>query len=311
MNTSDGRPTLSVVLASPDGEPRALEESLAALGAACEGVCCELIVVTASSPVTVSAALPRDASLRTFTLPAGTLTPLLWSHGCRAARGDIVAFTTAQCTVPRGWARAVVECIATGYTGVGGALELAPGACARDRAVFHLRYSAFAPAPLVPGCAPAHEIPGDNAAYMRDALLRHDASLERGFWEVDFHRRLRAEGATLALAPGMTVRFGRAPSLATLAAQRFRHGQHSGSWRVACGVSKRWRVIAAAPLVPAVLLLRVARSVRGERVGSGSGELRSLFRALPALLVLSSAWAAGEAVGALLHGSHGPAGDVA
>lgn len=304
------RPTISVVLASPDGDARALDESLAALGAACEGMCCELIVVTASPAVAVSAALPREATVRTFTLPSGTLTPLLWAHGCRAAQGDIVAFTTAQCTVPRGWAHAAVKCIAAGYTGVGGALELAPKACATDRAVFHLRYSAFSRAPLAPECTHAHEIAGDNAAYRRDALLRHDASLDNGFWEVDFHRRLRAEGARLALSPAMTVRFGRAPSLVTLATQRFKHGRHSGAWRVACGVRQKWHIIAAAPLVPAVLLLRVTRRARGAPAG-GAGELWSLFGALPALLVLSFAWAAGEAVGALLSGPDRGAGIVA
>lgn len=302
MSAADESLSLSVVLASPDGEPHALEQSLTALGAACEGLRFELIVVTASQPVRLTAVLPHGTAVRALALPRGTLTPLLWSHGYRAARGEIVAFTTAQCTVQRGWARALVQCIAAGFVGVGGGLELAAGASCTDRALFHLRYSAF------PGgggggsgvrCQETHEIPGDNAAYRRDALLRHDKSLDRGFWEVDFHRRIRAEGARLARAYEMTVQFALAPSLASLAVQRFQHGRHSGAWHVFSGVRKRWQIIAAAPLVPGVLLLRIVRRAAGPRAG-GSSALRPLFGSLLPLLILSSAWAAGEAVGALV-----------
>jgi hypothetical protein len=52
-------------------------------------------------------------------------------------------------------------------------------------------------------------------------------------------------------------------------------------------------VLAAAPLVPAVLALRVAR-----RVLPLGGHRWRFVAGLPLFLVLATAWAAGEAVGA-------------
>src|SRR5205814_4082254 len=119
----------------------------------------------------------------------------------------VVAFTTGHCIVDRDWAQAMLGAIAGGAAGVAGALSLADDAGPVDWALFYLRYSAFLgrgeSAPEV-----AHEIPGDNAAYSRDALARHAASFAQGFWEVDFHRRLRAENSAtrLLFVPGMGAR---------------------------------------------------------------------------------------------------------
>jgi hypothetical protein len=46
------------------------------------------------------------------------------------------------------------------------------------------------------------EIAGDNASYKRDAFLAYSTAWRDGFWEPEFHRLLRAEGKTLAFAPG-------------------------------------------------------------------------------------------------------------
>ena len=55
----------------------------------------------------------------------------------------------------------------------------------------------------------------------------------------------------------------------------------------------RARIVAAAPLVPLVLVARVAR-----RVWPLGRYRRHLLRAVPWLLLFASAWALGEAAGA-------------
>jgi hypothetical protein len=136
----------------------------------------------------------------------------------------------------------------------------------------------------------------DNAAYRRDTLERHSASFADGFWEVDFHRRLRREngGTRLEFIPGADAQFGPSSSFAPLARQRFAHGRHWGAWRVEQGVRSAWQVVVAAPLVPLVLGARIARRV----LRRPSHRVRFVL-SLPVVLALAAAWAAGEAVGAL------------
>lgn len=285
-------PVLTVVVACIDAR-RTVAECLRSIATACEGLDVEIVVVDASSDGTAEVVRRVGVPVRLLENPGGTLAPALWAAGLATAHGQAVAFTIGHCRVGAGWAKGLLAGLESGATGAGGAIMLADGGTPVDWALFFLRYSAF----LGAGereVEEAHEIPGDNAAYRRDALQRHAASFSAGFWEVDFHRRIRAEGARLVFVPGAAARFGSVAPLFSLVQQRFSHGRHSGAWRIATGVRSSWQVIAAAPLVPFLLTLRIARRVlvrRAERV-------RFLI-SLPALFLLASAWAAGEAWGAV------------
>jgi hypothetical protein len=157
--------------------------------------------------------------------------------------------------------------------------------------VYFLRYSAVMPERVGAESHPP-EPAGDNAVYRRDDLVRHASSLRDGFWELDFHRRVRAEGGELVFEPSAVMRFAGGSPLGTIARHRFAHGRHSGASRVAAGARRRWQVIAAAPLVPLVLLNRIAKR-------TGRAQRGSLLRSIPAFAVLASSWAAGEAWGAI------------
>lgn len=284
-------PALSVVIACTDAR-RTIAACLRSITSACEGVNAEVIVVDASADGTADIAR-TDGLIKVIGMPRGTLTPRLWAAGLAQARGRAVAFTIGQCQVGAEWARALLAGLESGATGAGGAMQPAESCGPVDWAIFYLRYSAF----LGAGereVEPAVEIPGDNAAYRGDALQRHASSFADGFWEVDFHRRVRAEGARLVFMPGAEARFGPAAPLLSLARQRFAHGRHSGAWRIATGVRSSWQVIAAAPAVPVLLTLRIARRVLARR----ADRVRFLS-AVPALLLLACAWAAGEAWGAV------------
>jgi glycosyltransferase involved in cell wall biosynthesis len=284
---------LSVVVGSIDSS-RSIARCLAGIERACAGIDAEILIVDASTDDTVERVRAVRPDLSVRRLPPGTLTPVLWAAGLGASRGRVVAFTTGHCAVGDDWARALLGGIDRGATGVAGALALSRDSSALDSAIFYLRYSAFQGAGQVE--TRAHEIPGDNAAYRRDALDRHRDSFANGFWEVDFHRRIRADGAWLSFVPGAEVAFGPSAPFRSLARQRYLHGCHSGSWRVKQGMRPAWQVVVGAPLVPLVLAVRI-----GRRVFRRSGEAGRFMRALPALLALSAAWAAGEAWGAMGH----------
>lgn len=292
---------------SPDSAPRALSvivgsldaagtmrECLSALRAACEGIDAEILVADASADD--SAHLAREAlpAARVLSFPVGTLVPALWGAGLREARGRVVAFTIAQCVVERGWARALLEGIRGGAAGVGGRLDVRRDASATGRATFYLRYSAWLSVPD----GLAHEIAGDNAAYDHESLLSVREVTGAPFWEVEAHARLRAAGRTLVIHPGATAWFTDDTALGTVAARRFAHGRHSGSFRVRSGVRTRWQMVLGAPLVPFVLLVRV-----GRRVARAPGHMAGFVSSLGAFLVLATAWAAGEAIGGFTAGA--------
>ena len=186
-----------------------------------------------------------------------------------------------------------MERVGSNVVGAAGALVLGNGTNALDWAVYYLRYSEFIPFVNRSGDQ-VHAIPADNAAYDGPEIRRYVESIASGFWEVDFHRSARADGKTLAFVAAATAQFGRSFPFMTIAAHRFAHGRHSGSWRAQTGASSAARSILAAPLVPFVLAARTAQ--RAARV---PGHLSRFLASLPIFLALAASWAAGEAWGAL------------
>ena len=257
----------------------------------------EVLVVDASSDDTRDKVAGKDLALQLIEMPAGTLTPRLWAEGYRHATGRIVAFTTGHCLVGPDWARSLVAAVDRGATGAGGAFVLAPHTTPLDWAVYYLRYSAFTPTRLGTGRV-SGEIAGDNAAYDRRALDRHRDVLSDGFWEIDFHRLVRADGGWLEAVPAATLEFGRSFPLTTILSHRFAHGSHFGASRAHGGTRRRWQILAAAPLVPFVLAARAAGRVMGTR-----GNQWRFVAASPLFLLLAASRALGEAWGATAGGT--------
>jgi hypothetical protein len=285
-------PELSVVIAAVDAE-RSILKSIEAVERSCAGVSAEWVVIDASNDRTADLVGARFPSARLVRLPPGTLTPRLWVEGARSTTGRVVAFTTGHCAPSEPWARSLLEAIQEGATGAGGPLALADDTGPVDWAVFYLRYSAFLSETLGNGRVDS-DIAGDNAVYRRDALDRHSALTDDGFWEVDFHRAVRRDGGWIAASPRAVAYFGPSFPIGTILHHRFAHGLHFGASRVHSGEVSRWRIGAASPLVPAVLLARIVR-----RVLPLAEHRMRLLAGLPVLFVLAGAWALGEAVGAM------------
>ena len=293
MNPDSAPRELSVIVGCLDGAST-IRDCLTALQAACAGIDAEILVADASADDTARIARESLPEARVLSLPVGTLVPSLWGAALREAQGRVVAFTIAQCVVDPGWARALLDGIRSGATGVGGRLDVRSGTSATGRATFYLRYSAWLSVPD----GPAAEIPGDNAAYDHAALRAVCDANGGSFWEVEAHAHFRAAGRRLVVHPGAVAWFTDDTSLGTMAARRFAHGRHSGSFRVRSGIRTRWQMMLGAPLVPFVLLVRVAR-----RVARAPGHMAGFVSSMGAFLVLAVAWAAGEAIGGFTAGA--------
>ena len=288
----DSTRDLSVIVASVESTRR-IRRALESLLTATAGLRAEVIVVDAANDGSVEQAA-QIQGVQVYRRPVGKLVPYLWAEGIRRARGRVVATTTAHTVVGTEWAAALVSAFDDPRVGgAGGPLRLAPDASAIDAAVFFLRYSAFLPSCLPEGVTTG-ELAGDNAAYLRADLLSDPHILEDGFWEVSYHQRLRAQGRLLVGRLEAVAAFGHAYPFGVIARHRFQHGRRFAAERISSNTRSRWRVLAAAPGVPIVL---AARAVR--RAYADSEHRGRVATALPGLLALAGAWAAGEAAGAL------------
>ncbi len=254
----------------------------------------EVILVDASRDGTADEVARQFPSVLVLRRPAGWLAPELWREGLLEARTPLIAFSTAQMVPSEGWLDSHRMCLAKGGTAVAGGPIVASGRLSGgDRAVYLLRYVNYGP-PL--GGGQAFEPPGDNALYRRDLLLEIPETWKDGFWEVEVHRGLRAQGHQLGVAGEATVEFRGGASLWGMLRQRRLHARHYGAARARrmSGLQRAARSLAA-PLVPAVLLRRIhsALKARGRSFGPWVG-------ALPTLLLLLAAWTTGETMGTWL-----------
>jgi Glycosyl transferase family 2 len=286
------RPDLSVVVASVESA-HTIAAALDALTRSCGDMSHEIFVVDASRDRSAELAGAYGGPVQVVDHPVGTLVPSLWADGIRRSSGRWVALSTGHCVVPDGWAEAMVRGLEMGAAGVGAGLRPLPGIRAVDRAVFFLRYTGFLE--ITRGSARSvPDLPGDNVAYPGDSVREFMSRTDRGFWELEYHGELIDAGGELWVEPNATAGFGRSFRFTTIMRHRFDHGRHFGSWRASEGREGRWRVVLPAPLVPLVLLARVTSRVRAFpeiRVG--------LVTAIPPFLALATAWAVGEAIGAL------------
>lgn len=284
-------PELSIVLALGDGSPSA--EAVASLSRACRDILVELIVAVAGRPPERAALEASFPGARLECRPAGTLIPILWGAGLNVATGRHVAFTTDQLRVAPTWARTLLSALASGAVGAGGPIDLGPDSDAATAAAYFIRFSAFAPH-LWPAPALARDVAGDNSAYRREALLRHADLLVEGFWEVEFHRRFERDGNTLRMEPAAAARMVGPVPFGPMLRRRYRHAKEFGRSRVERHGERKLKLLLSAPLVPIRLIFRMAARVLPVAV-----ERRLFFGALPRLALLSAAWAAGEAMGAI------------
>lgn len=282
---------LTVVIASIESS-RSIDQCLSHVTRSCTGIRAEFIVADASHDDTSTRVRALSGPFVLISATPGTVAPELWAAGYRRARGRVVAFTTGHCLVAADWASSLIRAIDEGAAGAGGPLVLGKDTGPVDWAVFYLRYADSMPHRLGSGRT-NRDIAGDNAAYARTALDRHSLTFNRGFWEVDFHRLLRADGGWLAAVPSAAVEFGRSFPFGTILRHRFVHGSFFGAGRVRGGGRALWQIVLAAPLVPFLLAGRAA-----VRAAGGASPWKFAL-ALPWFVALASAWAAGEAWGAL------------
>lgn len=279
---------MSVVVGAVEAA-RSLSRCIESLNVSCAGLDCEVIVVISGDESGIPMASSIDG-VRTVAMPPHTLTPMLWAEGIAASAAEVVALTTGHCFVSPTWATSLLKALDTGAAAAGGPMRLAANASNVDAAIFFLRYSAYLDGRR---SGDTRDIAGDNCAYVRAKIPATSWSKLDGFWEVDVNKALTNAGERLVWSSDAAAEFGQSFRMSTIARHRFEHGRLFGRSRTSNGES-RARIVLGSPLVPFVLLSRIARRTKARR------EYRTRFlSAIPYILILALCWAFGEAAGAI------------
>lgn len=283
-------PELSVVIAAHNARA-SVAACLGALQKQCAGCRAEIIVVDNSTDGTAAIVTARFPDVRLLLATPEQWVPELWETGIRASRAAIVALTTAHCVPDDDWMQEVLAAHdGSDYVGIGGAIESDASASLVDWAVYLCRYARYMK-PFAPYVI--HDIPADNASYKRWALDRCTDVRVRGFWEPDIHAKLTGEGYRLFMTPRIGVRHMRSFTFKDFMRQRFWHGRQFGSSNaMRLSAVSRLAHIVAAPLIPFLMLTRIARQVLRRR-----RHIAQLLLATPVILLFLASWATGELMG--------------
>jgi GT2 family glycosyltransferase len=285
-------PQVSVVIASVNGLPYPLD-CLKALSNQEGGVATEVIVADCTGPVTVAAIQEHYPQATILAFNEQKSVPWLRSAGIQAARAQLVAVTEDHCVPRPDWlSRLVKVSERTGWAAVGGGVENDSTERLVDWAVYFCEYSGLMnPVPA----GPTATIPGMNVVYDLDQLAPVREVFAEGLWENFLHDRIRAAGYTIGLDPSIVVGHKKRFTVRMFLAERYYYSRAFGGYR-AHGAPLRRRLgwAATMPLLPALIVARVARNVLCRRRHTGW-----FVKALPLVLLFSLTWTVGELVGYL------------
>ena len=215
--------------------------------------------------------------------------PELRLRGAREAQGEIIAVIEEHCTAPSGW----FEAIGTAYrdlpeevVAIGGPILDDDFDRIRDWVVYFSEYHNFLP-PWPDG--ERFMLNGANIAYRRSALMRHEAELTKGYWEVVLHPRLAEDGKLMAVN-AMGAHHTGPFDFGYYIEQRYLLSRvWGGSQKDQVSAGKRLFYLVFAPIFPFLLLLRITA-----RIAKSPQYLPKFAMALPLLVPVAFAYVWGE-----------------
>jgi glycosyltransferase involved in cell wall biosynthesis len=283
-------PHVSVVVAS--NRSRALlDDCLAALLPQCERARAELIVARDDDDEGLDAIAAAYPSVRLVPVKRNATIPELRGAGMGQATGDIVMLTEDHCVPGPRWVDELCLGVDTVAEIAGGGMDNAQRKRAVDWAAYFSEYGLFATTRT--DTNGAMQLTGANVAYRRSIVSDVVAWASAGEWENVAHERLRARGSSLHFVDSAPVYQNKTYEFWEFCRDRYEHGRDYARTRlVEEAGSRRWLLTAVTPLLPLVILSRVARAAAPTRWGA-------FLRAMPATLAFVTAWSVGEAVGYL------------
>jgi glycosyltransferase involved in cell wall biosynthesis len=217
------------------------------------------------------------------------------NRGIREARGEILAFTDADCIADPGWVEAIVEAHQGDTDVIGGTVDNANPENATGWAYYFTEFNHWAP-----GAAEGYvgEIPTCCLSMKRSAFDRWGPFKESGYCSDSvFHWSRAADGKHPWLDPRIRVAHINPSGFLHLLAHEYEHGNFFAKARARYQRLPRWRLLAhslTAPLLPFILFGRAFGRIRAR------GQQLSAFRkSMLQTFAGMTAWSAGECTGYL------------
>jgi hypothetical protein len=137
-------------------------------------------------------------------------------------------------------------------------------------------------------------VPGNNMAFRRADLIEALRGEDNGLFEGSVCSKIIASGRRIVLQPRMLVTYSACDQYNAALSTRLHHGRIYAGMQVRGQTqSSRLVRVAKAALLPIVLTVRTMVKM------AGSGRLMTRLQVLFWLTLMQSAWALGEAIGAL------------
>ncbi|MGE0126734.1 MAG: glycosyltransferase family 2 protein [Blastocatellales bacterium] len=210
--------------------------------------------------------------------------------GLSLARGRIIAMTEDHAVPADDWVRQVHAAHAQPHAAIGGAIDNGVDR-PLNRALYYCDFGRYG-SPLTSG--EAEYVSDVNVSYKREALMAVRDVWREAYHETTVHWALRSLGEVLYLDPRLVVHQHR-PAITWLQAyrERFEWGRVFAETRVAAvGFGRRLFYAVGAPALPVVLLSRVWKQMRRQRLAP-----RQIIQTAPVAGVLLTGWALGELIG--------------
>ncbi|MCL4522698.1 MAG: glycosyltransferase [Acidobacteria bacterium] len=272
-------PKISVVIASIVGPPF-IDECVASVYAQKNAPEFEVIVVDCRGAENVGRLRQKFPQARFVELTQRETVPKLRRLGAEQARGEIVAIIEEHCLAKDDWLATIASSLTAEYVACGGPVFDNNFTRLRDWVTYFVEYNSSLP-PWPDGATTF--LNGANLAYRREALLENLALLDHGYWEATLNPKLLGEGKKFRSVPTMTA-YHRGPfDYFYYLRQRYLFSRaFSGARRGSLSAGQRAAYLVAAPLVPFLLLARMAARVFGKkcRVGSFLASTPLIFPAL-------------------------------
>jgi hypothetical protein len=230
--------------------------------------------------------------------------PVRRRRGIAVATCDVVALLEDTSWPDPDWCAAVRSAFTDiEVAGAGGPVRIAATLTSRCQALGWSEYGAFAPHHLLQqGFNEAKpdtpvvvsRVPGNNMAFRRADLIEALRGEDNGLFEGSVCSKIIASGRRIVLQPRMLVTYSACDQYNAALSTRLHHGRIYAGMQVRGQTqSSRLVRVAKAALLPIVLTVRTMVEM------AGSGRLMTRLQVLFWLTLMQSAWALGEAIGAL------------
>ena len=281
---------VSIVIASIVGPPF-IDDCLASVEQQAKSCGAEVIVVACGTTDYARRIARKFPWVKVVHRATRETVPDLRRHGVERATGKIIAIIEEHCVAAPDWLpRAIATHAGGDYGVVGGPVVDHAYERLRDWVVYFCEYNNYLP-PWRDG--EWHDLGSANIAYSRSVLLKYKELLGVGYWEATLHPRLLADGVKFRSAPEMVVHHRGPFDYGYYLQQRYWFSRAFAGARK-LPFSHKMAYFVAAPVVPFLLLARMAQRVRRRNC-----RVQKFAQAMPLMIPALFVYVAGEFVGYL------------